>query len=46
MDAKLARAQAGAGRSVWIDPQGYQKAVADREKDFEAELKKQQSATR
>jgi metallo-beta-lactamase class B len=46
MDAKLARAQAGAGRSVWIDPQGYQKAVADREKDFEAELKKQQSTAR
>jgi metallo-beta-lactamase class B len=45
MPAKLARAQAGAARSVWIDPQGYQKAVADREKDFEAELKKQQSAT-
>jgi metallo-beta-lactamase class B len=46
MLAKLARAQAGAGRSVWIDPQGYQTAVAAREQDFEAELKHQQSAKR
>jgi metallo-beta-lactamase class B len=44
MLAKLARAKAGAGRSVWIDPQGYQTAVAAREQDFEAELKRQQSA--
>ncbi len=44
MDTKLARAKAGAGSSVWIDPQGYQKAVADRQHDFEAELKRQQSA--
>ena len=42
MLGKLARIKAGAGRSVWIDPQGYQKAVAAKEKEFEAELKRQQ----
>jgi metallo-beta-lactamase class B len=46
MLAKLARAQAGAGQSVWIDPQGYQRAVADKQQQFEAELKRQQSASR
>jgi metallo-beta-lactamase class B len=46
MLAKLARAKAGAGQSVWIDPQGYQTAVAAKEKEFEAELKRQQSAMR
>jgi hypothetical protein len=45
MLAKLARAKAGADRSVWIDPQGYQKAVAAKEKEFAAELKRQQSTT-
>jgi metallo-beta-lactamase class B len=30
------------GESVWIDPQGYKAAVAEREKAFEAELLKQQ----
>jgi metallo-beta-lactamase class B len=30
------------GESVWIDPQGYKAAVAEREKAFEAELRKQQ----
>ena len=29
------------GDSVWIDPQGYEAAVAEREKAFEAELQKQ-----
>jgi metallo-beta-lactamase class B len=46
MAAKLARAKAGAGQSVWIDPEGYQKAVADKQKEFEAELRKQQAAAR
>ena len=31
MLAKLARAKAGAGESVWIDPEGYKAAVAERE---------------
>jgi metallo-beta-lactamase class B len=40
--AKLARAKAGAGESVWIDPEGYKAAVAERQQAFEAELKRQQ----
>jgi metallo-beta-lactamase class B len=43
MLTKLERAKSGAGRSVWIDPDGYRKAVAEREQAFEAELKRQQS---
>ncbi len=39
---KLDRARAGAGNSVWIDPQGYRDAVADRQQAFETELKRQQ----
>ncbi len=39
---KLQRAQAGAGESVWIDPEGYRAAVAERQQAFEAELKRQQ----
>jgi len=46
MLAKLARVKAGADRSVWIDPQGYQRAVAAKQHDFEAELHRQQSAPR
>ena len=42
MLAKLARAKAGAGESVWIDPEGYKAAVAEREAAFEAELKRQE----
>ena len=42
MLAKLERAKAGAGESVWIDPKGYQAAVAERERAFEAELKRQE----
>lgn len=38
---KLATAQK-TGESVWIDPEGYQAAVAEHEKAFEAELRKQQ----
>jgi metallo-beta-lactamase class B len=41
MMEKLARAGT-AGESVWIDPEGYKAAVAEREKAFEAELRKQQ----
>ena len=36
------RAKAGAGESVWIDPEGYKAAVAERQQAFETELKKQQ----
>jgi metallo-beta-lactamase class B len=39
---KFKRAKAGAGESVWIDPNGYQTALADRQAAFEAELKKEQ----
>ena len=41
MNDKLARA-GQAGESVWIDPEGYKAAVAEREKAFETELRKQQ----
>jgi metallo-beta-lactamase class B len=40
MTAKLAKAPQ-AGESVWIDPAGYRAAVAEREKAFQAELRKQ-----
>jgi metallo-beta-lactamase class B len=42
MEEKLKRAQAGAGESVWIDPEGYRATVAERQQAFEAELKRQQ----
>jgi hypothetical protein len=42
MLAKFERAKAGAGESVWIDPEGYKAALAERQQAFEAELKKQQ----
>jgi metallo-beta-lactamase class B len=38
---KLQKAQKS-GESVWIDPQGYQAAVAEREQAFEQELHRQQ----
>lgn len=41
MLAKLKRAQAGEGEAVWIDPQGYQAALAEREQAFDAELQRQ-----
>lgn len=41
MLSKLARAKAGSGESVWVDPKGYQDAVAEREHAFEAELRRQ-----
>ena len=45
MLAKLDRAKAGAGQAVWIDPEGYKAAVAERQQAFEAELKKQQGGS-
>ena len=39
---KLQRANAGAGESVWIDPEGYHKAVAAKEREFEAKLRRQE----
>jgi metallo-beta-lactamase class B len=42
MLAKLARIKAGETYKVWIDPQGYQAAVAEREQAFEKELKRQE----
>jgi metallo-beta-lactamase class B len=39
---KLDRIKAGADQSVWVDPKGYQAAVADKQKAFEAELQRQQ----
>ena len=41
MLAKLKKLQAGATQNVWIDPQGYQAAVAERKAAFEAELMRQ-----
>jgi metallo-beta-lactamase class B len=43
MLAKLDRIKAGARDDVWIDPVGYQNAVAEREAAFETELKRQQN---
>jgi metallo-beta-lactamase class B len=45
MRGKLDQLKAAPGTDVWIDPQGYQKAVADKEQAFLDELKKQQGAT-
>jgi metallo-beta-lactamase class B len=42
MLAKLRRIKAGETYKVWIDPQGYQAAVAEREQAFEKELKRQE----
>ena len=39
---KLSRAQAG-DKDVWVDPAGYREAVAERERAFEAELRRQTS---
>ena len=41
---KLEKVKAGAGASLWINPGEYKAAVAEREKAFEAELKKQQDS--
>lgn len=39
---KLDRQRSAPGAAVWIDPAGYQAALAAREKEFRDELKKQQ----
>jgi metallo-beta-lactamase class B len=41
---KLQREKAGAGMEVWVDPEGYRAAVAEREKAFEVELRRQQAS--
>jgi metallo-beta-lactamase class B len=41
---KLEKAKSGAGESVWIDPDGYRAAIAEREQAFGAELKRQEAA--
>ena len=46
MLAKLARAQAGAGESAWIDPEGYRKAVEEHEATFRNELQHEQETAR
>jgi hypothetical protein len=43
MLAKLERIKAGAKENVWIDTRGYQDAVAERERAFEKELKRQEN---
>jgi metallo-beta-lactamase class B len=43
MLGKLDRIKAGAKENVWVDPQGYQAAVAEREGAFEKELKRQEN---
>ena len=43
MLAKLDRIKAGAPDNVWVDPSGYQAAVAEREQAFETELKRQEN---
>jgi metallo-beta-lactamase class B len=44
LEGKFARRKSGADVDVWIDPDGYRRAVAARKADFEAELAKQRSA--
>jgi metallo-beta-lactamase class B len=43
MLTKLDRIKSGATSVVWIDPQGYQAAVAEREQAFQAELLRQEN---
>jgi metallo-beta-lactamase class B len=42
MLAKLERIKSGAKENVWVDREGYQAAVAEREQAFEKELKRQE----
>ncbi len=42
MLAKLERAKAG-DKDAWVDPAGYRAAVAERQRAFEAELRRQES---
>jgi metallo-beta-lactamase class B len=46
MPEKLERIKASANENVWIDPSGYQAAVAEREQAFENELKRQESGAK
>jgi len=39
---KLERIRAGASENVWVDPAGYQAAVAERERAFDDELQRQE----
>jgi metallo-beta-lactamase class B len=43
MLSKLDRIKAGAKENVWVDPEGYEAALAEREGAFEQELKRQQN---
>ena len=43
MLGKLDRIKAGARENVWIDPKGYQAAVAEREHAFETEFHRQEN---
>jgi metallo-beta-lactamase class B len=43
MLGKLERVKSGAKELVWVDPVGYQAAVAEREQAFETELKRQEA---
>jgi metallo-beta-lactamase class B len=45
MRGKYARMRAG-GENVWVDPEGYRAAVAERQAAFEAEWKRQKGAGR
>jgi metallo-beta-lactamase class B len=43
MMSKLDRAKHGRGEAVWIDPEGYEAALAEAQRSFEQELRRQQS---
>jgi metallo-beta-lactamase class B len=45
MLAKLERLRAGATENVWVDPVGYQAAVAERKAAFEAEYRRQEQVS-
>jgi metallo-beta-lactamase class B len=44
MLGKLDRIKAGANENVWVDPEGYQAAVAEREQAFQTELERQENS--
>jgi metallo-beta-lactamase class B len=43
---KLERLRAGASQNIWVDPIGYQAAVAERRQAFETELLREQMSSR
>ena len=45
MLGKLEQLKLAPGSDVWVDPHGYQTAVADWEQQFRDELKKQRGKT-